>query len=61
MLHLNPFCPWFFTLLMQSCLNECFYWVVRISETINSLVLNSWWQARADGVENYLVGCIAFN
>lgn len=34
---------------------------VRISETINSLVLNSWWQARADGVENYLVGCIAFN
>lgn len=34
---------------------------VRISETINSPVLNSWWQARADGVGEYLVGCIAFN
>lgn len=47
---------------MQPCLNECaFIGPVRISETINSLVLNSWWQARADGVGKYLVGCIAFN
>lgn len=34
---------------------------VKISETINSLVLNGWWQARADGVEKYWVGYIAFN
>lgn len=26
MLHLNPFCPCFFALLMQPCLNECLYW-----------------------------------
>lgn len=40
---------------------SAFIGLVRISETINSLVLNSWWQGRADGIGKYLLGYIAFN